>query len=75
MRIGFIGLGNTGSAMAANLVKLSGNFLITSVIESLGEAMALVGKAGVDKHQYLASSPRRCSAPPSTRHTASWNKF
>jgi 3-hydroxyisobutyrate dehydrogenase-like beta-hydroxyacid dehydrogenase len=37
----------------ANLVKLSGNFLITAVIESLGEAMALVGKAGVDKHQYL----------------------
>ena len=37
----------------ANLVKLSGNFLIMSVIESLGEAMALVGKAGVDKHQYL----------------------
>ncbi|MGZ4766828.1 MAG: NAD(P)-dependent oxidoreductase, partial [Ilumatobacteraceae bacterium] len=37
----------------ANLVKLSGNFLITSVIESLGEAMALVNKAGVDKHQYL----------------------
>lgn len=38
---------------AANLVKLSGNFLIASVIESLGEAMTLVGKAGVDKHQYL----------------------
>ena len=38
---------------AANLVKLSGNFLIASVIESLGEAMALVGKGGVDKHQYL----------------------
>lgn len=38
---------------SANLVKLSGNFLITSVIESLGEAMALVGKAGVDKHLYL----------------------
>ena len=38
---------------AANLIKLSGNFLITSVIEALGEAMALVGKAGVDKHQYL----------------------
>jgi 3-hydroxyisobutyrate dehydrogenase-like beta-hydroxyacid dehydrogenase len=37
----------------ANLVKLSGNFLIMSVIEALGEAMALVGKAGVDKHQYL----------------------
>ena len=38
---------------AANLVKISGNFLIASVIESLGEAMALVGKAGVDKQQYL----------------------
>jgi 3-hydroxyisobutyrate dehydrogenase-like beta-hydroxyacid dehydrogenase len=38
---------------AANLVKLSGNFLIGSVIESLGEAMALVHKGGVDKNQYL----------------------
>jgi 3-hydroxyisobutyrate dehydrogenase-like beta-hydroxyacid dehydrogenase len=38
---------------AANLVKISGNFLIAAVIESVGEAMALVGKAGVDKQQYL----------------------
>jgi 3-hydroxyisobutyrate dehydrogenase-like beta-hydroxyacid dehydrogenase len=38
---------------AASLVKLSGNFLIASVIESLGEALALVGKGGVDKRQYL----------------------
>ena len=37
----------------ANLVKISGNFLISSVIEALGEAMALVGKAGLDQHQYL----------------------
>jgi len=37
----------------ANLVKLSGNFLISTVIEALGEALALVGKAGVDQHQYL----------------------
>ena len=40
-------------AEAANIVKLSGNFLIAAVIELLGEAMALVGKAGIDKHQYL----------------------
>jgi 3-hydroxyisobutyrate dehydrogenase-like beta-hydroxyacid dehydrogenase len=40
-------------AEAANIVKLSGNFLIAAVIESLGEAMALVGKAGIDKHRYL----------------------
>jgi 3-hydroxyisobutyrate dehydrogenase-like beta-hydroxyacid dehydrogenase len=38
---------------AANLVKLSGNFLIAAVIESLGEAIALVSKAGIDKHEYL----------------------
>src|SRR4051812_13819896 len=37
----------------ANLIKLSGNFLFASLIESLGEAMALVGKAGVDRHEYL----------------------
>jgi 3-hydroxyisobutyrate dehydrogenase-like beta-hydroxyacid dehydrogenase len=38
---------------AANLVKLSGNFLVASVIESLGEAMALVSKAGIDRREYL----------------------
>jgi 3-hydroxyisobutyrate dehydrogenase-like beta-hydroxyacid dehydrogenase len=37
----------------ANLVKLSGNFLIASVIESLGEAMALVAKGGVDRNLYM----------------------
>lgn len=38
---------------AANLVKLSGNFLVATVIEALGEAMALVGKAGIDRREYL----------------------
>jgi 3-hydroxyisobutyrate dehydrogenase-like beta-hydroxyacid dehydrogenase len=37
----------------ANLVKVASNFLISSVIESLGEALALVGKGGLDQHQYL----------------------
>jgi len=41
------------SPKAANLVKLSGNFLIASMIESLGEAMALVSKGGIDKREYL----------------------
>jgi 3-hydroxyisobutyrate dehydrogenase-like beta-hydroxyacid dehydrogenase len=40
-------------AKVASLVKLSGNFLFASVIESLGEAIALVGKGGVDRRQYL----------------------
>src|SRR6266853_837632 len=38
---------------AAYLVKLSGNFLIGSVIEALGEAMAFVGKGGIDARQYV----------------------
>ena len=37
----------------ANLVKLSGNFLIAAVIETLGEAFALVSKAGIDRALYL----------------------
>jgi 3-hydroxyisobutyrate dehydrogenase-like beta-hydroxyacid dehydrogenase len=38
---------------AANLVKLSGNFLAAAVIEALGEAIALVGKAGIDGRAYV----------------------
>jgi 3-hydroxyisobutyrate dehydrogenase-like beta-hydroxyacid dehydrogenase len=34
-------------------VKLSGNFLIASVIESLGEAIALTRKYGIDPHAYV----------------------
>ena len=37
----------------ANVVKLSGNFLIAAVIESLGEAVALARKYGIDPHQYV----------------------
>lgn len=37
----------------ANLIKLSANFLISAVIESLGEALALIGKANLDAHQYI----------------------
>jgi 3-hydroxyisobutyrate dehydrogenase-like beta-hydroxyacid dehydrogenase len=37
----------------ANLVKLSGNFLIACVIETLGEALALVGKRGIDRAAYI----------------------
>jgi 3-hydroxyisobutyrate dehydrogenase-like beta-hydroxyacid dehydrogenase len=44
-----VGAGPSG----ANLVKLSGNFLIASVLESLGEAFAPVRKSGIDPHRYL----------------------
>jgi 3-hydroxyisobutyrate dehydrogenase-like beta-hydroxyacid dehydrogenase len=43
--------GDTPSA--ANLVKLATNFLTASVIESLGEAMALMGKANIDRQHFL----------------------
>ena len=38
---------------SANLIKLCGNFLIASMLESLGETFALVRKSGVDSHRYL----------------------
>lgn len=38
---------------AANLVKLSGNFITASVLEAMSEAMALIRKAGIDPHRYF----------------------
>ena len=40
-------------AEVGNVVKLSANFLLANVIESLGEAVALVSKAGVDRRDYI----------------------
>jgi 3-hydroxyisobutyrate dehydrogenase-like beta-hydroxyacid dehydrogenase len=37
----------------ANMVKLSVNFLFACVMESLGEAVALVAKGGIDKGDYV----------------------
>lgn len=37
----------------ANLVKLSGNFLLASAIEAMGEAVALVSKAGIVPRAYV----------------------
>lgn len=37
----------------ANIVKIARNFLLGSIIESLGEAFALVGKSGVDPARFL----------------------
>jgi 3-hydroxyisobutyrate dehydrogenase-like beta-hydroxyacid dehydrogenase len=51
-------------ARDANLIKLAGNFLITSVIEGLGEAFALVTKAGIDPKQlYEVLTETLFSAP------------
>ena len=37
----------------ANIVKIARNFLLGTIIESLGEAFALVGKSGVDTAKFL----------------------
>ena len=42
-----------GEAHAANAIKLAGNFVITTVIESLAEAFAFGRKSGVDPHNFL----------------------
>jgi 3-hydroxyisobutyrate dehydrogenase-like beta-hydroxyacid dehydrogenase len=42
-----------GKPSESNLAKLTGNFLIASTLESLGEAFALVRKYGIDPHRYL----------------------
>jgi 3-hydroxyisobutyrate dehydrogenase-like beta-hydroxyacid dehydrogenase len=40
-------------APSANVIKLLGNFLISSVIESLGEAFALARKSGIELNNFL----------------------
>jgi len=44
-------IGDTPSA--ANLVKLSGNFMIMAAVEAMAEAMTLAEKGGVDRHTLL----------------------
>jgi 3-hydroxyisobutyrate dehydrogenase-like beta-hydroxyacid dehydrogenase len=44
-------LGN--EAAHANIVKIARNFMLSSIIESLGEAFALVQKSGVEPRQFL----------------------
>lgn len=39
------------NAVAANVVKLAGNFLIVSALEAMAEAFALAEKNGVDRHK------------------------
>src|SRR5881392_2776286 len=40
-------------ATSANVIKLLGNFLIASVLESLAEAFALARKSGIDVNNFL----------------------
>ena len=59
-----VGIVGTDPAQA-NLVKLIGNFMLTVVVETLGEACAVAGKAGIDPMrlvELLTNAP--FNAPP-----------
>ncbi|HTY30535.1 NAD(P)-dependent oxidoreductase [Mycobacterium sp.] len=56
-----------GQPHTANLVKLSGNFLLASAIETIAEAVALVSKAGVDRRQYVDILTSTLFAAPAYR--------
>jgi 3-hydroxyisobutyrate dehydrogenase-like beta-hydroxyacid dehydrogenase len=52
------------NAPEANLVKLSGNFLIASMIECLGESVALMRKYEVDPRRFLEIMTETLFAAP-----------
>jgi len=52
---------------SANLVKLGGNFLLAAMIESLGEAVALMRKSGVDPHRFIEVITNSLFAAPAYR--------
>src|SRR2546425_7836467 len=58
-------------AHAANVIKLAGNFLLTTVIESLGEAFAFGRKFGVDPHAFLDILTNSLFAAPVYRNYGS----
>ncbi|HWK50148.1 MAG TPA: NAD(P)-dependent oxidoreductase, partial [Steroidobacter sp.] len=49
---------------AANLVKISGNFMLFAAVEALAESIALVRKAGVDEHAYVDMMTNTLFAAP-----------
>jgi 3-hydroxyisobutyrate dehydrogenase-like beta-hydroxyacid dehydrogenase len=51
-------------ATAANVVKITGNFMIAATMETLGEAFALLRKSGVDAGQFLDLMTRSLFSAP-----------
>ncbi|WP_116807958.1 NAD(P)-dependent oxidoreductase [Steroidobacter cummioxidans] len=49
---------------AANLVKISGNFMLFAAVEALAESIALLRKAGVDEHAYVDMMTNTLFAAP-----------
>ena len=53
----------TAEAWRANLVKIAGNFMLQSAIQSLGEAVALTRKAGMDPDELIGIMTNSFSSP------------
>jgi len=51
----------------ASLVKLAGNFVLSAAIEALGEALALVSKAGIDRGTFVEILTETLFAAPAYR--------
>jgi 3-hydroxyisobutyrate dehydrogenase-like beta-hydroxyacid dehydrogenase len=49
---------------AANLVKISGNFMLFAAVEALAESIALLRKAGVDEHAFVDMMTNTLFAAP-----------
>jgi 3-hydroxyisobutyrate dehydrogenase-like beta-hydroxyacid dehydrogenase len=49
---------------AANLVKISGNFMLFAAVEALAESVALLRKAGVDEHAFVDMMTNTLFAAP-----------
>lgn len=47
----------------ANALKLCGNFMIASMIESFGEAFAVMRKSGIDEHHFLNAMTELFGSP------------
>jgi 3-hydroxyisobutyrate dehydrogenase-like beta-hydroxyacid dehydrogenase len=58
-------------APAASLIKITANFLITTVIESLAESFALIRKSGIDPNKFLEVLTESLFAAPIYRNYGS----
>jgi 3-hydroxyisobutyrate dehydrogenase-like beta-hydroxyacid dehydrogenase len=57
---------------AANTIKLTGNFMVSTVVESLAESFALMRKSGIAPETFLEVMTGSLFSAPSTRPMGPW---
>jgi 3-hydroxyisobutyrate dehydrogenase-like beta-hydroxyacid dehydrogenase len=60
------------TAMHANIVKIARNYLLGTIIESLGEAFALVAKSGVEQAKFLEIITSTSLNAPAYKNYGRW---